>query len=154
MKKIENIFKIIFNYKELENENKRLKKRINRLEKLISISQTEKQTYNSSLSKQLNAITASIEQQSEKLESITEKINKLNPSTTNTHSKKNIIATILAIVSILGIMMFNIAGISKMDEWIKNENIFLLVCKATEVLISSQLILHTGYLSKHEQNIY
>lgn len=149
MKKIIDVFKSIrlLNCNKPKNESEQLKKQIDILDKLISTFQIEKESNDHTLISELDTIRYSIEQQSKKLESITEKIDKLDSDVNIPKSKcrANIIVTVVAILFIFVIMVIKVTGIVLSQHMI-------IIIKITEAIICAELILHTGLLSKYDKN--
>lgn len=150
MKKNKNIFSF-FNCKELKNENERLKKQIDRLEKMISTFQAESRPNNSTITSELETIKNNVELQSKKLESIEEKIDQLSPDVDIPEQKVtfNIFSTIIAIVFICGIIIANIINIVNANIL---PSVIIFIAKLSETVICLELILHTGLLSKYDKN--
>lgn len=149
MKKIIDVFKSIrlLNCNKPKNESEQLKKQIDILDKLISTFQIEKESNDHPLISELDTIRYSIEQQSKKLESITEKIDKLDSDVNIPKSKcrANIIVTVVAILFIFVIMVIKVTDIVLSQHMI-------IIIKIAEAIICAELILHTGLLSKYDKN--
>lgn len=149
MKKINDVFKSIrfSNCIKPENESKQLKEQIDLLDKLINTFQTKKELNDFTLTSELKAIRYNVEQQSKKLESLTEKIDKLDSEVnkSNLKSKSNIPFTVVAIIYIFIIMIRQVSGI----ELSQTE---IIIIKIAEAMICAELILHTGLLSKYDKS--
>lgn len=149
MKKINDVFKSIrfSNCIKPENESKQLKEQIDLLDKLINTFQTKKELNDFTLTSELKAIRYNVEQQSKKLESLTEKIDKLDSEVnkSNLKSKSNIPFTVVAIIFIFIIMIRQVSGI----ELSQTE---IIIIKIAEAMICAELILHTGLLSKYDKS--
>lgn len=117
------------------------------LDKLINTFQTKKELNDFTLTSELKAIRYNVEQQSKKLESLTEKIDKLDSEVnkSNLKSKSNIPFTVVAIIFIFIIMIRQVSGI----ELSQTE---IIMIKIAETMICAELILHTGLLSKYDKS--
>lgn len=161
MKTLEQYFISIRNHcnaYKLKEQNAQLKSQVSILQKMLNDAQLEKQLNDSVLTDKLDALSLSIVQQSEKIGYITEKLDTLCPleeGTTTKKDKNNKIATLIAIIFTFAVMIFNIIGISKLEDWKSAKCILVIIFKILEILISAELIFHTGLLAKMDKyNIY
>lgn len=149
MKKINDVFKSIrsLNYIKPQKESKQLKDQIDLLDKLINTFQAKTELNDFTIASELNAIRYNVEQQSKKLESLTEKIDKLDSdiNKSNSKDKPNIFFAVVAIIFIFIIMIRQISGI----ELSQTE---IIMIKIAETMICAELILHTGLLSKYDKS--
>ncbi len=161
MKTLEQCFISIRNYfntHKLREQNAQLKSQVSSLQKMLNAVQLEKQLNDSVLADKLDTLSLSIIQQSEKIECITEKLDtlcSLEDRIATKRDKHNKIATLIAIVFTFAVIVFNIIGISKLEDWKSAKCILVIIFKILEVLISAELIFHTGLLAKMDKcNLY